>query len=99
MKYTIPKEVSFGEQTFVVEKKERMPRFCLGRIHHNSKLIELGTRDALKNPRTDEEMFDTYWHEVVHGILFEMGNDLWNDEAFVSEFADLLVDSMKRAKL
>lgn len=99
MKYTIPKEVSFGGQKFVVEKKERMPRFCLGRIHHNAELIEIATQDARKVKRTDEEMFDTYWHEVVHGILFEMGNDLWDNEEFVQEFAELLVESMKRVKL
>ena len=42
---------------------------------------------------------NTFWHELTHAILHDMGKDKLNrDEAFVSDFADRLDQAIKTAK-
>jgi hypothetical protein len=46
-----------------------------------------------------EELADTFWHEVVHAILEDMGQyELNKNEAFVTQFANRLTVAIKTAK-
>lgn len=45
------------------------------------------------------EKSNTFWHELTHAILHDMGEDDLNlNEAFVSDFADRLDQAIKTAK-
>jgi hypothetical protein len=46
-------------------------------------------------PLTAEERWETYWHEVVHGILHDMGRHDLNNERFVTAFCRRLYKAMK----
>jgi len=35
-------------------------------------------------------LYDTFWHELTHAILYEMGHPLRKDEDFVTKFSGLL---------
>lgn len=95
----IPKEISLGDRVFKIEFKQKLPQFCLGRIHHNEGVIEIATHDARNNARSADAMYETFWHEVVHGVLFQMTHEYWDNEEFVAEFAAILTDVMLKAKL
>jgi len=43
-------------------------------------------------------MSDTFWHEVTHAILHDMGSKLYNNEKFVNGFSDRLNKVVLTAK-
>jgi hypothetical protein len=44
-------------------------------------------------------MTDTFWHELVHAILNDMGEDLLNNnEKFVTGFANRLTKAIQSAR-
>jgi hypothetical protein len=43
-------------------------------------------------------MAETFWHEVMHCVLHEMGNPLWKDEKFVTAFSQRLNQVVYTAK-
>lgn len=44
-------------------------------------------------------MHETFWHEATHAILYDMGNPLFKDEAFVTAFSMKLNQIIETAKL
>lgn len=64
---------------------------CVG--YFNPKEMEIG---VLKRPGTHTEQ--AFHHELTHAILYCMGNDLYEDEAFVDTFAGLMHQAMTSAK-
>lgn len=49
--------------------------------------------------RSDSEMSETFWHEVTHAILHDMGDPLWKNEKFVTQFSKRLNQVIHTAKL
>jgi hypothetical protein len=47
---------------------------------------------------TAGERSNTFWHELTHAILYDMGNELTHNEKFVTAFADRLDQAIKTAK-
>jgi hypothetical protein len=47
---------------------------------------------------TADERSNTFWHELTHAILYDMGNDLTHNEKFVTAFADRLDQAIKTAR-
>jgi len=45
-----------------------------------------------------EETRNTFWHELTHAILYEMGKPELNHEGFVSKFADFWSTAIDSAK-
>jgi predicted SprT family Zn-dependent metalloprotease len=46
-----------------------------------------------------EQVQETFWHEVTHAILHDMGRDTLNkDEKFVTEFAHRLTKAINTAR-
>ena len=45
------------------------------------------------------KMQETFWHELTHAILHDMGHDLCDNERFVTAFANRLSDAVNSAKL
>lgn len=48
-------------------------------------------------PRNDAAIRTTFFHELTHAVLYEMGHKLARDETFVTEFARLLSGAIETA--
>ena len=100
MKYIIPKEVTVGTRVYKVKKVRTFGKLCLrGKVRYVLGEILIANYGYAVGKYTPKEQFDTYWHELTHAILFEMGHELFNNEKFVDSFADTLAQSMHTAKL
>lgn len=54
-------------------------------------MIEIARRAGVPlRKRTKAGEKHTFWHEAVHGMLYEMGSSKYKDEAFVDELATLI---------
>ena len=72
----------------------------MGRVHYHEQRIQLGrTSNITGKPFKPEQITDTFWHEVVHTILRDMGEHRLNsNEAFVTKFANRLTESINTAR-
>jgi hypothetical protein len=71
----------------------------MGRTYYRKKLVEIAQYDEFGNKFEQEEIDDTFWHELTHIILQDMGNDLTDNENFVTAFANRLTQAVNTAKL
>jgi len=49
-------------------------------------------------PRTDADIAETFWHELTHAILFDMGDPRWANEEFVNGFSKRLTQAIQTAE-
>lgn len=97
----IPKQFKLGKHNYTVTTvRHTQPKGTMGSVYYDLRLIEIATNSG----RTDrsfkqEEMADTFWHEVTHAILRDMKHKQWNDEKFVTAFANRLTQVVNTAKL
>lgn len=87
----LPRKIKVGKRWYSVEVVEAMRDKFLGMVYHGTGAIQI-------RKRSHAGMTDTFWHEVVHAILYEMDSPLHRNEAFVSEFADKLSKAIKTAE-
>lgn len=95
---TYPQSLKIGEHRYSVNLVDQIPG-CCGKVSYTYKQINIGltsSRTGLSYKREVND--DTFWHEVTHAILFEMGHKLYRDEAFVTKFANLLTKAIHSAK-
>jgi hypothetical protein len=71
----------------------------MGRTYYRRKLVEMAEYDEFGNSFEQEELDDTFWHELTHIILQDMGNDLTDNENFVTAFANRLTQAVNSSKL
>lgn len=97
----LPKKVRVGNKWYSVDVVESMQRKGhMGGINYTSRRIELGRKSNVSQ-RTFKpgEMCDSFWHELVHAILRDMGEDRLNDnEKFVTAFANRLTKAIDSAR-
>ena len=87
----IPTRVTVGTRHYWIHQKPRKNGLH-GRIY-------LGTRAIVIHNNEDKAVDrNTFWHELTHAILHEMGNKLGRNEAFVTEFADKLSGAIDSAR-
>jgi hypothetical protein len=93
----IPVRIRVGKQMYSVDVVESMRRKAtMGRTYYDVGRIEIGASSNTTGRKfTDAE---TFWHEVTHAILYDMGHRLYNDEHFVTEFSGRLAKAIKSAK-
>lgn len=91
-KVKLPKKIKIGSKWFTVHQVERINDNIMGRIKHSEKRIEISTAYPAVEVR------NTFWHEMVHGILNDMGSSLCDNERFVNSFANRLSDAIDSAK-
>ena len=96
----LPTKIRIGRRWYSVEVVEAMiDKSYMGRVHYDAQHIRIGTRDHTGKPFKPEEIADTFWHEVVHTILRDMGEHRLNsNEAFVTKFANRLTETINTAK-
>ena len=88
----IPTAVKVGKSAYRIQYKQRTPKSMYGSIWYDRKLIEV-----FKNEDPARER-NTFWHELTHAILHEMGHELSRSEKFVTEFADKLSGAVDSAR-
>lgn len=97
----IPKSFELGDRTYVVQVLPTMgKRGVMGATYFKSARIEIGKRSKITGVAYKQEDVDnTFWHELTHAILNDMGSSLDRDEVFVTQFADRLAQAVSTAKL
>jgi hypothetical protein len=96
---TLPKKVKVGERWYSVEVVEALRnKGEMGRVYYDKGVIELGRRTHHGIPLKLSALNETFWHELVHVILYEMGEHKLNDrERFVEDFAERLAQAINTA--
>ena len=86
----IPTRVTIGKRHYWIHQKPRK-KGLRGRVY-------FGTRAIVIHNNPDKAVDrNTFWHEITHAILFEMGTPQFRDERFVTEFADKLSGAIDSA--
>jgi len=96
----IPIRIRVGTKMYSVDVVESMRRKnTMGRTYYDMERIEVAKRSNVTGRTyTEDEVNDTFWHELVHAVLYDMNSRLHDDERFVTEFAARLATAIKSAK-
>ena len=99
----IPKQVTVGKTKIAVKKFFAVmvgKDDCRGCYNWDKKEIHIANNTpSTAYKYSASEKANTFWHELTHAILHDMGEDKLNrNEKFVSDFADRLDQAIKSAK-
>jgi len=97
----LPTKIRVGRRWYSVEVVEAMlDKAVIGCVNYDRRRIQLGrTSNTTGKEFKPEQIADTFWHEVVHTILKDMGEHRLNsNEAFVTKFANRLTETINTAK-
>lgn len=94
----IPKSITVGAGTYTVHHQHSGRKRMLGWIDYTPRDIYV-YKYCNDKPVPDAKQRVTFWHEVTHAVLYEMGHPLWRNEKFVTEFSTLLSKAIDSAKL
>jgi len=97
----IPRRIQVGKKLYSIEVVEAMlEKKHMGKVYYPQQTIKLGLSSNVTGRRyRKEEVQDTFWHEVVHAILHDMGLDTLNhNEKFVTGFANRLTQAINSAR-
>jgi hypothetical protein len=72
----------------------------MGTINYDKQTIQVGRKSNVTGRAyTDAMMSETFWHELTHAILNDMGEHALNkNEKFVSNFAKRLTTAIRSAR-
>lgn len=100
MELKLPKKVQVGDRWYSVEIVETMERRAqMGCVYYGPGVVEIAKKSNVTNSKyTNDEIKDTFWHELTHAILYDMGSSLYNNEKFVTRFANRLAKAINTAK-
>ena len=96
----IPTSLRIGKKLYKVELPDHMPNvLVVGNIAFGSQTIKVAARTGRPlRKRSEKARLTTFWHEVVHGILYDMRSPKNTDEIFVQGIATRLVQVTQSAK-
>jgi hypothetical protein len=99
----MPKSVMVGETEIVVQQPDGLKLdkdVCRGAYYRSDNKIVVAKGNPERNVIYDvDERANTFWHELTHVILQDMGERRLNaNEKFVSAFADRLHQAIKTAR-
>ena len=100
-KLKIPTTIRVGKHKYSIDVVEAMlKKQTMGRVYYGTRRIEIGRMSNTTGKAfSDTQVLDSFWHEVTHAILEEMGRHTLNsDERFVTEFANRLTQVIKTAE-
>lgn len=91
----IPDRIRIGGQEIRVVKEERLDDNKLGTICVAEGVLRIA--DNFNNlKQCESSKINTFVHEIVHGILYTMGeSELSGNEKFVCTFSSLLIDTIE----
>jgi hypothetical protein len=96
----IPRKLRVGRNWYSVDVVDSMrSKGTMGLINYAARRIEIGRKCTLTGVSYKREVLhDTFWHELVHAILEDMGQDGLNrNEKFVTGFANRLTKAVDTA--
>jgi len=86
----------------LVNQQYDVQRFTQSRVQTGHTLTSVGVIQVAthhrKGPRRPKAIQLTFWHEATHAILHDMGDPLWRNEQFVTEFSKRLVQLINTAE-
>ena len=99
----IPKSVKVGKTKIDIVQPDGLRvggDICRGGYNYAEKLIMIAKGNTERDTLfSKDERSNTFWHELTHAILHDMGEKrLNNNEQFVSDFADRLHQAIKTAR-
>ncbi len=100
-KAALPRQIRVGKKLYTIDIIETMLRTGdMARVHYDKQKIEIGKRSSATGKKfSNAEMRDSFWHELVHAILFDMDEHTLNkNEEFVTAFANRLCESIDSAR-
>lgn len=96
----IPKCIKVGNKLYSVDIVQSMKsKRTRGQIWYDAGQIQIGrTSNVTGRDYSDIQMSETFWHELVHAILYEMSHSLYKNEQFVHDFSMHLSRAIQSAK-
>jgi len=96
----LPHSLKIGTRRYKVVVQQHVgPPGRMGEADHSKGLITVATHSSRSGRKfRHSEVHDTFWHEVTHGILYQMHHHLWRNERFVTRFANLLTRAIESAR-
>ena len=97
----LPRKIKVGKKMYTVDILGTMLQSGdMARVHYDRQTIEIGKRSNKTGKKfSANDIHDSFWHELVHAILFDMDEYALNrNEKFVTEFATKLADAIKSAR-
>lgn len=85
----IPEKIKIGGTEYSVEKVPGIPDRLMGDCNYAATTIRLAeTIDSITT--SSESMRSTFFHELTHAILAEMGSELNSNEEFVQTMSTFI---------
>ena len=97
----LPKKIRVGNKWYSVEVVEAMvEKGYMGKVYYPEQKIKIGLTSTQTGKKfKSADVHDTFWHEVVHAILEDMGYETLNrNERFVTGFAKRLNKAIETAR-
>ena len=95
----LPSSLKIGSRRYAVKVQRHVSRATRGQVNHTYGFIRLATHSTRTGRKfRSAQVHDTFWHEVTHGTLWEMGHRLHQNEKFVGQFANLLTKAIESAR-
>ena len=100
-KLTVPRRIRIGKKQYSIDVVESMlNNGDMARVFYDKRKIQLGQRSNKTGRKfTDDEMQESFWHELVHAILYDMDEHKLNrNERFVTEFSKRISEAITSAR-
>lgn len=97
----LPRRIRVGSRQYTIDVVETMlNKGDMARVFYDKRQIQIATKSARTGRRyARKELNDSFWHELVHAILYDMDEHTLNrNERFVTEFAKRLADAVDSAR-
>jgi hypothetical protein len=96
----IPTQITVGNHKYSIQMLRQMPRKgVMGTVHYDLGTIQLATHSNTSTGRySPSRLQETFWHEVTHAILHDMGHHLHTNERFVTDFSSRLSKAIRSAE-
>lgn len=92
----IPKRIQVGGVVYPIIEVERVENNAMGESLMVRGDIRIASKVNRDDKQSDEQKYNTFWHELVHTILGTMGNERLNrNEEFVCTFSSFLCEATK----
>ena len=100
-KLELPRKIRVGRKMYTIDILETMLQSGdMARVYYDRNRIELGKKSVVTGRKySRKEMNDSFWHELVQAILYDMDEHRLNkNERFVTEFAQRLSEAIDSAR-
>lgn len=93
-----PKQMTIGFIHYTVEQPQTLSNYRQGFVKYDTHTISIAKKSPVTGAYTPVERENTFWHEVTHAILHDMGHPLRNNEEFVIRFSTRLSKAIRTAR-